>query len=188
MESQSFIRRIISNPIVQTLAVYVDGYVDEVTGNHSGEKHGFFIDRYEVTNKQYKEFVDQGGYSNPSFWKHEFIKDGKILTWDEAMAEFTDKSGRPGPATWQAGDYPEGQGDYPVSCISWYEATAYALYAGKDLPTVKHWGTGAGLSYFYISYHLNSGAFHTLKKKKSPEKHLNLWNLPEAEIFMRKNR
>ena len=56
---------------------------------------------YEVTNKQYKEFVDKGGYRNPEYWKNEFIKDGKILTWEEAMPEFTDKTGRPGPSTWE---------------------------------------------------------------------------------------
>ena len=100
---------------------------------------GFFIDRYEVSNKQYKEFVDKGGYRNKDYWKNEFIKDGKILTWDEAVTFFTDKSGRPGPYTWEAGDYPEGKDDYPVSGISWYEAAAYAEYAGKSLPASDHW-------------------------------------------------
>ena len=38
------------------------------------KKYGFFIDRYEVTNKQYKEFVDNGGYSNPEYWKNDFVK------------------------------------------------------------------------------------------------------------------
>ena len=42
------------------------------------------------------------------------------------------------------GDYPEGQGDYPVTGISWYEAAAYAEFAGKSLPTVYHWSKAAG--------------------------------------------
>ncbi len=50
------------------------------------------------------------------------------------------RTGRPGPSTWEAGDYPEGQDDYPVSGVSWYEAAAYAEFAGKALPTVDHWG------------------------------------------------
>ncbi len=60
------------------------------------------------------------------------------------MAEFVDQTGRPGPAGWQAGDYPEGQDNYPVSGISWYEAAAYAEFAGKSLPTVYHWDMARG--------------------------------------------
>jgi dienelactone hydrolase len=55
------------------------------------------------------------------------------------MARFRDKTQRPGPATWEVGDYPEGQGDYPVTGVSWYEAAAYAVFAGKRLPSVYHW-------------------------------------------------
>lgn len=55
-----------------------------------------------------------------------------------------DQTGQPGPATWQAGDFPERQDDYPVSGISWYEAAAYAEFAGKSLPTGEHWGTARG--------------------------------------------
>jgi cephalosporin-C deacetylase-like acetyl esterase len=104
----------------------------------------FYIDRYEVTNRQYKKFIDSGGYRNREYWKHEFIKDGRILTWEEAMAEFVDQTGRLGPATWQAGDYPDGQDDYPVSGVSWYEAAAYAEFVGKTLPTGFHWNMARG--------------------------------------------
>ncbi len=45
--------------------VYVEGYWEEVVSKFSKDKNGFFMDRYEVTNKQYKEFVDNGGYRNP---------------------------------------------------------------------------------------------------------------------------
>src|SRR5262249_53546310 len=48
-------------------------------------------------------------------------------------------TGRPGPATWEAGKYPDGQDDYPVAGVSWYEAAAYAAFAGKALPTIYHW-------------------------------------------------
>ena len=49
------------------------------------------------------------------------------------------ETGRPGPSTWQGGTYPEGQDDYPVSGVCWYEAAAYAKYADKSLPTIYHW-------------------------------------------------
>jgi len=104
----------------------------------------FFIDRCEVSNKQYKEFVNAGGYRNTDFWKHPFLMAGKELSWAEAMKEFVDLSGQPGPSTWQAGDYPDGQADYPVSGVSWYEAAAYAEYSGKSLPTDAHWNVGRG--------------------------------------------
>ena len=83
--------------------------------------------------------MDAGGYKNRQYWEHEFIKDGKKIPWEEAMKEFIDATGRPGPSTWQAGDYPEGQADFPVHGISWYEAAAYAEFAGKHLPTTDHW-------------------------------------------------
>jgi dienelactone hydrolase len=109
-----------------------------------GKLGDFFIDQYEVTNKQYKEFIDSGGYRNRKYWKQKFTKEGRELPWEQALREFIDQTGQPGPATWQAGDYPEGQGDYPVSGISWYEAAAYAEFVGKNLPTGYHWNTARG--------------------------------------------
>jgi predicted esterase len=109
-----------------------------------GELDDFYIDRNEVTNNQYKEFIDSGGYRDREYWKHEFIMDGKILSWEDAMEDFVDQTSRRGPASWQAGSYPEGQGNYPVSGISWYEAAAYAEFAGKTLPTGYHWGMARG--------------------------------------------
>jgi dienelactone hydrolase len=66
------------------------------------------------------------------------------VSWEEAVKRFVDQTGLPGPSTWQAGDYPEGQADYPVSGVSWYEASAYAEFAGKSLPTGAHWGMARG--------------------------------------------
>ncbi|MBI1792212.1 MAG: protein kinase, partial [Acidobacteria bacterium] len=99
----------------------------------------YLIDRFEVTNKMFKEFVDRGGYQKKEFWKEPFVRGKRTLSFDEAMGEFADKTGRPGPATWEAGSYPEGQEEYPVSGVSWYEAAAYAEFAGKKLPTIVHW-------------------------------------------------
>jgi serine/threonine protein kinase len=101
----------------------------------------YFIDKYEVTNKQYKEFVDSGGYQNNKYWKHKFIQEGKEISWEEAMKIFVDKTGRPGPLNWELADYPEGQDNYPVSGVSWYEAAAYAEFVGKRLPPEEAWRT-----------------------------------------------
>ncbi|PWB74350.1 hypothetical protein C3F09_04090 [candidate division GN15 bacterium] len=104
-----------------------------------GRVGDFFIDRYEVTNKQFKDFVDSGGYRREEFWRQEIVKDGEALTFAEASRDFVDQTGRPGPAGWQGGDYPDGKGDYPVSGVSWYEAAAYAAFTGKSLPSMYHW-------------------------------------------------
>ena len=103
----------------------------------------YWMDRYEVTNTQFKEFVDAGGYRKPEYWKQPFTENGKTLSFQEAMSRFRDKDGRPGPATWDLGNYPEGQRDYPVTGVSWYEAAAYAEFAGKSLPTAHQWQNAA---------------------------------------------
>ena len=112
---------------------------------HAGavESPAYWIDKYEVTNEQFKEFVDNGGYEKQDYWKHKFIKDGRELTWQEAMRQFRDKTGRPAPSTWEAGTYPQRQEKYPVAGVSWYEAAAYAEFRGKSLPTVYHWSSAA---------------------------------------------
>ncbi len=117
-----------------------------VTGAETpaGKLDDFFIDRREVTNRQFRKFVHANGYANRNFWKHKFVKDGKELPWEEALKAFVDQTGQPGPATWQARDYPEGQGDHPVSGVSWFEAAAYAEFAGKTLPSGWHWGIARG--------------------------------------------
>jgi dienelactone hydrolase/predicted Ser/Thr protein kinase len=109
-----------------------------------GKLPDFFIDRCEVTNRQFKEFVAAGGYRDRKYWTQKFVEGGKELNWEEAVKRFVDQTGLPGPSTWQAGDYPEGQADYPVSGVSWYEAAAYAEFAGKSLPTGEHWGMARG--------------------------------------------
>src|SRR5678815_1973844 len=99
----------------------------------------FWIDKYEVTNAQYKAFMDSGGYTKPEYWKERFVREGRQLTREEAMALFRDTTGRSGPPKWELGAFPEGHGNYPVDGLGWYEAAAYAEYAGKSLPTVYHW-------------------------------------------------
>jgi formylglycine-generating enzyme required for sulfatase activity/predicted Ser/Thr protein kinase len=103
----------------------------------------FLIDRNEVTNEQYKKFVGAGGYQKREFWKQPFVKDGKAISWEEAIAFFRDATGRPGPATWEVGSYPKGKEQHPVAGVSWYEAAAYAEFVGKSLPTAYHWTRAA---------------------------------------------
>jgi eukaryotic-like serine/threonine-protein kinase len=105
----------------------------------------FWIDRLEVTNRQFKAFVDAGGYRRRELWKELPIEKGRALTWEEAVSRFVDTTHRPGPSTWELSNYPTGQDDFPVSGVSWYEAAAYANFAGKSLPTAYQWRFAAGL-------------------------------------------
>jgi hypothetical protein len=110
----------------------------------SAQVPAYFIDRHEVTNAQYKDFVDAGGYERRAFWEGmEFRKDGKLLSFEQAMQLFRDTTGRAGPATWELGSYPQGRAAYPVTGVSWYEAAAYARFRGASLPTVFHWARAA---------------------------------------------
>ncbi len=78
----------------------------------------YWIDRYEVSNAEFKRFVEAGGYETEKFWKQPFVKDGRVLASKDAMALFKDKTGLPGPATWSLGTFPEGEGDLPVGGVS----------------------------------------------------------------------
>ena len=72
---------------------------------------------------------------------------------------FVDKTGRPGPANWEAGTYPDAQDNFPVTGVSWYEAAAFAVYANKQLPTVFHWSVVAetGRTQFIVALSNFSG-------------------------------
>jgi dienelactone hydrolase len=106
----------------------------------------FWIDRYEVTNREFQAFVNDGGYEKEDYWKGPFIEKGRKLSRKEAMAKFKDQTGMPGPAFWKYGKFPAGEDDLPVGGVSWYEASAFAAYKGKVLPTLHHWGYAAGFA------------------------------------------
>ena len=103
----------------------------------------FFIDRYEVSNRDFQEFIATGGYLKKQYWEHPFVKDGKTLTWEEAMKVLIDRTDLPGPRGWSGQTFPEAKADHPVTGITWYEAAAYAAFRGKQLPTIFQWEKAA---------------------------------------------
>ena len=104
----------------------------------------YFIDKYEVSNQDYREFVHAGGYLKKEYWKHPFIENGRVL-WRgrTAMSLFIDRTGLPGPRRLVATAVSDGRADHPVTGVSWYEAAAYAAFRGKELPTVFQWEKAA---------------------------------------------
>lgn len=109
--------------------------VDEGLSHDGDPIPAFLIDKHEVTNREFFAFVSAGGYREKKFWPNEMSIKGVSLSWDSAMKSFVDKTGIQCPRFWSGGKYSEGKEDHPVIGISWYEALAYARWAGKDLPT-----------------------------------------------------
>ncbi|MCH7475911.1 MAG: SUMF1/EgtB/PvdO family nonheme iron enzyme, partial [Gemmatimonadetes bacterium] len=90
----------------------------------------FFMDRFEVSNEAFREFVLQGGYGNSELWTG---------TTDAARAPLVDRTGLPGPRAWSSQTMPTGLERHPVTGVTWHEAAAYCAFVGKRLPTIFEW-------------------------------------------------
>jgi gamma-glutamyl hercynylcysteine S-oxide synthase len=99
------------------------------------EIEAFFLDRYAVTNRQFKKFIDADGYDTLEIWPPE--------VWPSVI-RFTDRTGQPGPRDWADRMYPPRQASHPVVGICWYESMAYARWVGKRLPTAPEWQKAGG--------------------------------------------
>ena len=121
-----------SNSVYANMALITAGRFQMGSGSgafdekpvHTVYVDAFYIDKYEVTNAQYKKFVD----ANPQWRKNRIPRayhNGSYLS------------------DWNGNDYPSRKGEHPVTHVSWYAAMAYAQWAGKRLPTEAEWEKAA---------------------------------------------
>lgn len=90
----------------------------------------FLIDRFEVTNEAFKEFVTSSGYATDAHWSD---------TPADLRREFVDRTGLPGPRNWARQEFTDAEARFPVAGVTWHEAAAYCRSVGKRLPTVYEW-------------------------------------------------
>jgi gamma-glutamyl hercynylcysteine S-oxide synthase len=130
LDEQQFGRALAA--LSEQMALVPDGEValEESESSRVVAVQRLFLDRYPVTNREFYEFVSSGGYQQMSLW------DESILP---AVLDFVDRTDEPGPKYWKDGCYAEDEERHPVVGVSWYEAAAYARWAGKRLPSDAEW-------------------------------------------------
>lgn len=108
---------------------------------HKVKLGDFSISKCEVSNSEYKKFVEDGGYARKEFWRELLeiqVLNTDFVGWDRIQL-FVDGTGKPGPATWLDGSYQEGKADHPVDGVSWFEAVAYCRWKKVRLPSEAEW-------------------------------------------------
>jgi iron(II)-dependent oxidoreductase len=106
------------------------GHQETSAGRTRLHVESMFLDRYAVTNRDYQHFVDAGGYQQTELWE--------AAIWP-AMGEMVDQTHQPGPRYWSNGRFAAELAEHPVVGVSWYEASAYARWIGKRLPSDAEW-------------------------------------------------
>ncbi len=156
----------------------------------------FLMSQYEVTNREYAQFIEEGGYSQAVYWD-ELINDWDSLVrqspdygrvfgnsgWEAVSryirTTFIDTDRHPGPRLWEDDipPYDDGQADFPVTGITYYEAAAFCKWVTQKkgrvyrLPTEAEWEKAAR-SYegYFFSYGNEYDATRANTESEGPQR------------------
>jgi iron(II)-dependent oxidoreductase len=103
----------------------------------------YLLARFQVSNAQFQNFVDCGGYEDLELWAED--------VWPH-LIDFKDLTDKPGPRFWRGGRHDKKLARHPVVGVCYYEAEAYAKWAGFRLPSEAEWQIAA-------SWRINSSAY-----------------------------
>jgi len=126
----------INSSTIDSLAKVYDvpkDFIESEYPKHKVKISSFYIDQYEVTNAEFKEFIDK----NPEWQKGnvpDSLHNGHYLEH------------------WDGNNYPAGEEYYPVYNVSWYAAVAYSQWQNKRLPTEAEWEYAAGCKGKFKNY------------------------------------
>jgi ergothioneine biosynthesis protein EgtB len=149
--------------------------------DNEGPSHRVFLEPFRVasrlvTNGEYLEFIRDGGYRRPEFWLSNgwaTVRDREWKApfyWEQAGSEWQEFT--------LAGDGPLDP-SLPVCHVSYYEADAYARWAGHRLPTEAEWETAA-TSEPVAGTFADSGRFHPAASGGAGQWYGDVWQWTQS--------
>lgn len=109
---------------------------------HDVDVAPFRIDAAPTTNEQFAAFMSDGGYDDPRHWTEEGWKWRQDAATDHPLFWRREGSGAQGVGDWSRNRFGTREAvpaREAVQHVCWYEADAYARWAGKRLPTEPEW-------------------------------------------------
>jgi len=108
---------------------------------HGVDLPAFWIDTWPVTNGQFRAFMDDGGYHRADLW----VPEGWAFCQENGVEapKFWRREGNGSWSRTRFGWIEDVPADEPVQHVCWYEADAYARWAGRRLPTEQEWEKAA---------------------------------------------